>query len=188
MMYIIIIDPRSIGSEHGSLNTESVTTSKKETQNDQHPGIIRPMEDKILLLERTVSNITGALDDVRSGLESISRDNPIIEKIVNQNPYLGPFLRNELVQLVQGRSRAEEDTIILERLCNSYNSIDSMIRKLHQFNSDLNRTLQSTIASQEQLNAAIFTLRRGTAKLLIFNQDWQEDNTEEEPWINSSDP
>ena len=52
MMYIIIIDPRSIGSEHGSLNTESETTSKKGTQNDQHPGIIRPMEDKILIWRR----------------------------------------------------------------------------------------------------------------------------------------
>ena len=135
-------------------------------------GTTRPMEDKILLLEKTVSNITGALDDVRSGLESISQDNPVIKKIVDQNCYLGPFLRNELVQLVQGRSRAEEDTIILERLCNSYNSIDSMIRKLHQFNSDLNRTLQSAIASKEQLNAAIFLLRRGTAKLLILNKDW----------------
>ena len=130
----------------------------------------------------------GALDNVRSGLESITRSNPIIENLVNQNIFLGPFIRGELIHLVQGRTRAEEDAIILERLCNSYNSIDGMIRKLHQFNSDLNRTLQSTISSQEQLNAAIFSLRRGTTKLLILNQDWQDEDIEEDPWINYSNP
>ena len=156
--------------------------------NDQKAGSTRPTEDKILLLERTVSNIMGALDNVRSGLESITRSNPIIENLVNQNIFLGPFIRGELIHLVQGRTRAEEDAIILERLCNSYNSIDGMIRKLHQFNSDLNRTLQSTISSQEQLNAAIFSLRRGTTKLLILNQDWQDEDIEEDPWMNYSNP
>ena len=101
----------------------------------------------------------------------IATNNTIFGKELEQNEVLGPFIRGNNLNFVEGTTRTEEDTILLEKACKSYRSISSIIKKLHQFSTDLNKTLMQTIKNHEDLNQTIFTLRRGSSKLLIMDQD-----------------